>query len=127
MVKVTMTTGESAPAPEKAKIKLFAGVDVTDASGRVITIGKPKPLDNLDFAKAAGGDGEINKVYLAEVFHLKFVRAIDGAKVATPATEGELRALYSRLDDDGNEAVQAGVMKHFLAENHSDRDELGNS
>jgi hypothetical protein len=46
--------------------------------------------------------------------HLPYVAAIDGVAVVTPASEGELRALYSRLDAEGNEAAQTGVLEHFL-------------
>lgn len=89
--------------------------DVVDGDGHTITLKKPTPLANLDFAKAAGagGGGEINQLYLAEIFHLKFVSAIDGEIVPTPRSEGELRALYARLGDAGNEAAQKGAIDHF--------------
>jgi hypothetical protein len=85
---------------------------VTDSLGRTITIKKPNPLANLDFAKAAGGE-KLNMLYLSEVAHLKFVAAIDDQVVACPSTEGELRALYQRLGQEGNDAAQVGVAKHF--------------
>lgn len=88
-------------------------VDVSTVDGQVISLKKPAPLARLDFAKAAGG-AEINQLYLAEVMHLPFVAAIDGAPVATPGSEGELRALYARLGDDGNDAAQLGVLEHFM-------------
>ncbi|MDY7525487.1 hypothetical protein [Sphingomonas sp. 10B4] len=99
----------------KAAAKSF---DVTDDRGRTITLKKPSPLANLDFAKAAGSGsgGEVNQIYLAEIFHLKFVAAIDGNPVVTPGSEGELRALYGRLGDEGNEAAQAGVFANFMNE-----------
>lgn len=86
--------------------------EVTDALGRVLTIKKPNPLDNLDFAKAAGAAG-LNQLYLSEVAHLKFVAAIDGEAVVCPSTDPELRALYARLGDEGNEAAQLATFKHF--------------
>ncbi|HEX7854443.1 MAG TPA: hypothetical protein VF503_12180 [Sphingobium sp.] len=88
-------------------------INVTDSLGRVIMLRKPKPLDRLDFAKAASPDGRVNQLYLAAVAHLQFVAAIDGDPVLTPATDAELRALYDRLGDDGNEAAQTGVMANF--------------
>ena len=112
MVRVTLNEAEQSPGA-----RLIATgskpVEVSDALGRTITLRKPAPLARLDFAKAAGG-GEINQLYLAEVMHLPYVAAIDGVAVATPASEGELRALYARLGDDGNDAAQAGVLEHFL-------------
>jgi hypothetical protein len=100
-------------------------VNVTDAQGRIIVLKKPDPLANLDFAKAAGSD-RLNVLYLAEVAHLKYVASIDGAPVPTPASEGELRALYSRLGDDGNVAAQKGVSE-MLSAQHSEEGDLKNS
>lgn len=111
-------TGTSAPAdsatPSKRLIaQARARVDVVDELGRTITIGKPQPLDNLDFAKATGGD-RVNIDYQLEVGHLKFVRAIDGDEVVCPGSETELRALYAQLGDEGNAAVRAGVVEHII-------------
>lgn len=39
--------------------------------------------------------------------------AIDDQPVATPSTEGELRALYQRLGEEGNEAAMQGVAENF--------------
>ena len=99
--------------------------DVVDELGRVITLKKPAPLARLDFAKAAGA-AQINQLYLAEVMHLPFVSAIDGAAVVTPGTDGELRALYARLGDEGNEAAQAGVIENFLSAPVNAEDEIKN-
>jgi hypothetical protein len=112
MVKIMVHAAEDSPA---AKLVAAGGkpVDVADALGRIITLRKPAPLARLDFAKAAGG-AEINQLYLAEVMHLPYVAAIDGVAVATPASDGELRALYARLGDDGNDAAQMGVLEHFM-------------
>lgn len=107
MTNVTIT-------PSQQIIKAAAKeVVVDDALGRKITLRKPNPLGNLDFAKAAGGS-EINMLYLAEVAHLKFVSAIDGDPVLTPSTEAQLRALYQRLGEEGNEAAQRGVAASFI-------------
>ncbi|WP_045736804.1 hypothetical protein [Xanthomonas sp. MUS 060] len=103
-------------------------VTVTDSLGRTIRLKKPNPLANLDFAKAAGSE-RVNMLYLAEVAHLKFVAAIDDQPVATPSTEGELRALYLRLGDEGNEAAMNGIAANFVsaAVAQSSEDELKNS
>lgn len=113
MTKVTITEASVQPAAQIVAPKAF---DVTDETGRVITLKKPSPLARLDFAKAAGNGSAagVNQVYLAMTAHLQFVAAIDGAAVPVPTTEGELRALYARLGDEGNEAAQAGVYKHFM-------------
>lgn len=98
---------------------------VTDELGRVIVLKKPDPLSNLDFAKAAGSD-RLNVLYLAEVAHLKYVASLDGAPVPTPGSEGELRALYLRLGDEGNAAAQKGVSE-MLSEQQSEEGDLKNS
>jgi len=115
-------------APSAQIVKASAvDVTVTDALGRVIRLKKPNPLANLDFAKAAGGE-RLNMLYLTEVAHLKFVAGIDGEPVATPRTDGELRALYQRLGDEGNEAAAAGVMKNFVKPDEASAEaELKNS
>ncbi len=126
MVRVTVNAGDESPA---ARLVAAASqpVEVVDALGRTITLKKPAPLARLDFAKAAGG-AEINQLYLAEVMHLPYVAAIDGAIVVTPASEGELRALYARLGDDGNEAAQLGVLEHFSPKPRAEAEtELKNS
>jgi len=112
-----MATVKITEDAESPSAKLIAAarktVDVTDALGRVITLKKPDPLARLDFAKAAGG-AQINQLYLAEVAHLQFIAAFDGSQVATPGTDAELRALYARLGDEGNEAAQIGVYANFM-------------
>ena len=112
MARVTLTDPAAAPSARILAAAAHA-VEVAAADGRVLTLRRPAPLARLDFARAAGG-AELNQLYLAEVMHLPYVAAIDGEPVPTPATEGELRALYARLGDDGNEAAQQGVLDHFL-------------
>jgi hypothetical protein len=114
-VKIHQPGGGDASGDSPARRIVAAAnqaVEVSGAGGIMITLKKPLPLARLDFAKAAGS-AEINQLYLAEVMHLPYVAAIDGVQVATPASEGELRALYARLGDDGNEAAQLGVLEHF--------------
>ena len=114
-VKVEINPASTPVAVPKPTQNVF---EVTDARGRVITLKKPGILANLDFSKAIGKGADtpdgFNKLYLMEVVHLKYVNAIDGSTVPTPSSEGELRALLVRLDDDGNDAVKAGVYDHFL-------------
>lgn len=83
MTNVTITPIKPSEQLIKSAVK---EVVVDDALGRKITLRKPGPLANLDFAKAAGGS-ELNMLYLAEVAHLKFVSAIDGEPVPTPASK----------------------------------------
>lgn len=108
-MKVTMIE-ESAPAPMAPGKHV-----VTDKLNRAIVIKKPKPLDALDF-KIALGSNHTNTLYLVEVSHLQYVCEIDGEPVGVPKTERELRALYQRLGDEGNEAAQQAVIETFYSE-----------
>jgi hypothetical protein len=99
-------------------------VDVTDELGRVITLKKPSPLDNLDFAKAAGAGAEgVNQVYLSMIGHLKYVAAIDGEPIVTPGSDAEIRALYARLDEEGSDAILQGVIDHFMPKDLAAKDD----
>lgn len=92
-------------------------VTVTDTLERVIVLKKPDPLSGLDFLKAAGAGADgINMLYLSEVAHLKYVASIDGDVVVTPGTDGELRALYKRLGEEGNLASAKAVAEHFIGQ-----------
>ena len=127
MAKVTMREGAAAGSPSEQIVKAAnPAITITDSLGRSIVINRPKPLDNLDFSKAAGGD-KLNLLYLAEVAHLKFVREIDGDRVSTPSNELQLRALYQLLGDEGNAAVQAAVAEHYFSKGAEADAELKNS
>ncbi|MBB3213427.1 hypothetical protein FHW67_002719 [Herbaspirillum sp. Sphag1AN] len=99
---------------------------VTDSTGREITLKKPSPLANLDFKKALGNNHQ-NVLYLVEVMPLAYVVKIGSDHVPIPSTESEIRALYQRLGEEGNEAVQLGVAEHFFPKQQGDESELKNS
>lgn len=120
MAKVSnVKTGiESRPAKDGAEGAVAQSaqtVAVTDSTGRVIELKKPAPLMHLDFKKALGNNHQ-NVLYLAEVMPLAYVAFIDGDRVPTPQTEIEIRALYQRLGEEGNAAVQQGVAENFFSE-----------
>lgn len=126
--KVSGATVTIGGTPSEQVVRAAAkSIEVTDELGRVITLKKPSPLASLDFAKAAGaGSTGLNQLYLSEVAHLKFVAAIDGEPVVCPGSDGELRALYARLGDEGNEAAQLGVFEHFVPKD-GDQEAVKNS
>ena len=111
--KARITLTEDAAPADRLVRAAASPIEITDALGRKISLRKPTPPANLDFAKAAGSAG-LNQVYLAEVLHLKFVFKIDDDVCAVPASDCELRALYQRLGDEGNEAVQLAVFENFM-------------
>ncbi len=105
-------------------------VEIIDDLGRIIKLKKPSPLANLDFRRALGitlGNNTENLMYLAETMPLAYVVAIDGEMVATPATNAEIRALYQRLDEEGNKAVQKAVVDNFFNQQQDVKAELKNS
>jgi hypothetical protein len=113
--------------PSEQLVKASAKeVTINDALGREIVIRKPKPLDNLDFKRALGPN-HTNTLYLVEVSHLPYVASIDGIVVAVPTTDAELRALYARLGDEGNEAAQKAVIDTFFSTVDASEGELKNS
>jgi hypothetical protein len=102
-------------------------VTVVDALGRSIRLKKPSPLANLDFKRALGANHE-NVLYLVEVMPLAYVVSLDGEVVVTPSTDTELRALYQRLGDEGNDAIRPAVFENFIqADQVAKEAELKNS
>jgi hypothetical protein len=100
------------PSEEAASPARPAAIDVTDASGRTITLRKPDVLAQFQLIEAVG-DTATNRVYMAMVTPLIFVSAIDGAPVGRPGTKDEIEALIKRLDEDGIAAVIKGVQEAF--------------
>lgn len=119
-VKVAITPSEQIA---KAAAK---EVSVTDSLGRVIRLKKPMSLANLDFKKALGNNHQ-NIMYLVEVMPLAYVAAIDDVAVAVPTTDAEIRALYVRLGEEGNDAVQTAVSENFFTPPHEVEQAVKNS
>ncbi len=112
---------DAAPTPSK---QIIAGatqpIEVTDSAGRRITLVKAKPLQKLRFIAAMGANSS-NQLWVGTVGALMHVSSIDGAAVNTPATLGEIEALYQRLDEHGMDAVYEGVAQ--LSGEGADKDE----
>lgn len=89
-------------------------VEVTDASGRRITLRKPPFTAQFKLIKALGA-GAANSTYSAMVAPVLYVGAIDGAPVPIPTTEDEMMALLARLDEGGYKAVTDGIIANFAA------------
>lgn len=85
---------------------------VIDKRGRVIGIKKPSWRSQLVLAKALGENAK-NEVYRQMLYPCFFVTSIDGEPVVAFNTENDLEALFSRLDEDGFEAIAKGITEHF--------------
>lgn len=105
----TVTIATPSEQIVKAAAKTF---DVTDESGRTITLKKPGVLAQYRFVEALGPLA-LNKVYMGMTMPLVFVTAIDGVPVALPGSKGEIEALISRLDEAGLDAVMTCVQENF--------------
>ncbi len=94
-------------------------VDVTDSTGRVITLKRPGVLAQYDLVEALG-DSARNETYMGMVMPLIFIVAIDGEAIAAPDTKAEIKALIKRLDEAGVAAVMTGVGENFAVDDRGD-------
>jgi hypothetical protein len=113
MVTVRIHPSEEAKTPS-AKLIATAhkSADVTTSDGRVVTLKMPNINAEFDLIEALG-DSAGNATFMNMNMPLIFVAAIDGEPIAPPATRAELRALRTRLDRPGLEAVMTGLAEHF--------------
>jgi hypothetical protein len=108
-----VTVHENTPT-QQAIAKAAKTFEVTDARGRRFTLRKPGVLAQYRLVETLGESAE-NKVYMGMVLPLIYVSAIDGQPEALPMTKMEVEVLITRLDEDGINAVMAGVQEHFGA------------
>ncbi len=79
--------------------------DVTDASGRVLTVRRPSTLDRLHLFKAVGPSLSNNDRYLGMAMLAFAVIAIDGVPLPRPASEQQIEAAVERLGSAGLDAI----------------------
>ncbi|MFZ6727337.1 hypothetical protein ACO0K2_17735 [Undibacterium sp. MH2W] len=115
-------------APSEQIIKAAkVEVNVVDGLGRNITLKKAGTLAQYRLVEALGASAS-NSTYMAMVFPLIYVHAIDGSIVAPPSSKGEIEALIQRLDDEGVKAVMEGVSGNFGSKSEKESiDQLKNS
>ena len=78
---------------------------ITDSFGRTLTLRELEILEEQDLIGMVGEPLCVNRLYMARVFEVCSVAAIDGDPVALPVTNAELRACFKRLRREGLEAV----------------------
>lgn len=116
--------GEGEPPPERptaavetpsARIIAQAAdtVRVTDGRGRSIGIRKIGVLDRARLFEMIGAENSKNESFLSIAVPAYMVVEINGVAMRRPLTRRELDARITELDDDGLEAVNLGIMKHF--------------
>lgn len=121
MSKLTLNPSDQVTSAARAEY------EVTDATGRKITLKKPPFLAQFDLAAVIDdkqpGAGTL-RMMVAPVL---YVAGIDGDAVERPAGERELRALLQRLDEAGYQAVLEGITKHFTPANDNKDSQLKKS
>ena len=83
--------------------------DVTDISGRVLTVRRPSTLDRLHLFKAVGPSLSNNDRYLGMAMLAFAVTAIDGVPLPRPATEQQIEAAIERLGNAGLDAIAGSL------------------
>ena len=83
--------------------------DITDASGRILTIRRPSTLDRLHLFKAVGPTLAANDRYLGLAMLAFTVIAIDGVPIPQPSNEHQIEAAIQRLGDDAVNAIGASL------------------
>ncbi|WP_234775174.1 hypothetical protein [Paraburkholderia tropica] len=108
-------SAEDAYTPTQAILRKEASqVDVTDARGRILTLKKPDVLAQFDLIEALG-DLAKNDVYRIMCIPAIYVVAIDGSPAPSPSNREQMRALISRLGEEGFEAIKSAIDKHWGA------------
>lgn len=92
-------------------------VTVTDAQGRVIELRKPPFTWQWELPDCIPGDLGPQQlvIKMGMALPLGYVVSIDGDPVMRPKSELALKALWTRLDEHGYQAVIEGVKEHFDA------------
>ena len=83
--------------------------DITDATGRTLTIRRPTTLDRLRLFKAVGPGLSTNERYLGLAMLAFSVIAIDGVPSPQPINEHQIEAAIDRLGDPAIAAIAASL------------------
>jgi hypothetical protein len=83
--------------------------DVTDATGRVLTVRRQTTLDRLRLFKAVGPALAYNDRYLGLAGLAFSVTAIDGVPVPQPTNDAQIEAAIDRIGDAGMAAIGAAL------------------
>lgn len=106
-------TTEDIHTPTQAILRKEASqVDVTDSRGRTLTLKKPDVLAQFDLIEALG-DLAKNDVYRIMCIPAIYVVAIDGSPAPSPSNREQMRALISRLGEEGFEAIKTAIDEHW--------------
>jgi hypothetical protein len=123
MTKITIKPHSEAPTPSEQIVRAAnEEFSVTDSLGRTLVLKKPSVLAQFDLIEALG-DLAKNDVYRVMCIPAIYVVSIDGAIAPPPSNKTQMRALISRLGEEGFAAVNKGIRERFPQEEDSEDDE----
>jgi hypothetical protein len=104
----------SAETPTDTIVKALAKTaEVTDSTGRKISVRRLSPLDRMRLFAIAGKDLSTNTPWMGMAALAVSCVGIDGEQVAKPASKMQIEALVERLGDEGIEAIGAAYVEIF--------------
>jgi hypothetical protein len=124
MTKVTVRPqGNQASTPtERLMQDVSAEFSVQDSRGRTFLLKKPDVLAQFDLIEALG-DLAKNDVYRMMCIPAIYVVSIDGVVAPPPTNKLQMRALISRIGEDGFAAIQKGIEEQFPQADDGEEDE----
>lgn len=121
--KVTINPHGHAPTPSEQIVKAAnEEFSVTDSLGRVIVLKKPGVLAQFDLIEALGELAK-NDVYRIMCIPAIYVVSINGEFAPPPSNRTQMRALISRLGEEGFAAIRAGIKERFPDEEDDGEDD----
>jgi hypothetical protein len=121
--KVTIKPPREAKTPTEEVLQAATQpFSVTDSIGRVIILKKPGILAQFDLIEALGELAK-NDVYRMMCIPAIYVQSIDGNPAPPPTNKAQMRALISRLGEEGFNAIRAGIDKHYPKQDDGEDEE----
>lgn len=128
MTKVTVKPQGTSGEPEALKPSerivqdMQAEFSVQDSRGRNFALKKPDVLAQFDLIEALG-DLAKNDVYRMMCIPVIYVVSIDGSPAPPATNKLQMRALISRIGEDGFAAIQKGIKDRFPQQEDDEDDE----
>ncbi|WP_430229383.1 hypothetical protein [Paraburkholderia tropica] len=122
MSKITIKPQESMPPSEQVVRAANEEFSTTDSLGRTIVLKKPGVLAQFDLIEALG-DLAKNDVYRVMCIPAIYVVSIDGTVAPPPSNRQQMRALISRLGEEGFEAIRSAIADRYPQDDGIEEDE----
>lgn len=122
MTQVTIKPQEAMTPSEAVVRAANEEFSAVDSLGRTIALKKPGVLAQFDLIEALG-DLAKNDVYRVMCIPAIYVVSIDGAVAPPPSNRAQMRALISRLGEEGFEAIRKAIAERYPQEDDGGDDE----